>query len=173
MRPLPLILLLASCAALHAQDQERKLVDRILQPDMSLGNPMQNKAFSGGGGTGGMDTSRNAYVKDFDFVQKFSPKAYDARQYEAKNYWQGDFQFATKTAAVKADPATGKSYDTKTLPVKDAREAGKAYETATRAYATREAQERGKSQNRLDEQYKDKPQLNIDQVRDLLNKPKL
>ena len=174
MRPLPFILLLASCAVLHAQDQERKLVDRILQPDMTLGNPMQNKAFSGGGGTGGVDASKNAYVKDFNFVQKFSPKAYDAKQYDAKNYWQGDFQFTTKPASVKADSANEKSYETKTLPVKDAREAGKGYETATRTYATREAQERGKSQNHLDEQYKaGKSQLNIDQVRDLLNKPKL
>jgi len=174
MRPLALILLLASCGVLHAQQQERKLVDRILQPDMTLGNPMQNKAFSGGGGTGGVDTSKNASVKDFYFVQKFSLKAFDTKQYEAKNYWQGDFQFTTKPAAVKADSAAEKSYETKALPVKDAPEAGKGYQDATRGYATREAPERGKtSQSHLDEKFKGGPQLNIDEVRDLLNKPKL
>jgi len=149
-------------------------VDRILEPDMTLGNSMQNKAFSGGGGTGGVDTSKNANVKDFYFVQKFSLKAFDTKQYEARNYWQGDFQFSTKPAAVKADSAAEKTFDTKALPVKEAREAGKGYQDATQGYGTRDAPERGKtSQNYLDEKYKGGTQLNIDDVRDLLNKPKL
>lgn len=33
-----------------AQDQERKLIDRLLRPDMTLINPAQGKHFSGGGG---------------------------------------------------------------------------------------------------------------------------
>ena len=149
------------------------MLDRILQPDMTLGNPMQDKAYYGGSGSG-VDLSKEANVKDFYFVQKFSSKSFDTRQYEAKNFWQGDFQFATKSANVKADSAAEKVYATKALPVKDAREAGKSYVTDKSAYATRESPERGKtSQNHLDEIYRGKSQMNIDQVRDLLNKPKL
>jgi hypothetical protein len=173
MRPLALILLLASCSVLHAQVQERKLIDRILQPDRTLGNPMQNVAFNGGG-AGASEFSRQANVKDFYFTQIFSPKSFDTKQYEAKDFWQGDLQFTTKAADVKADAAAEKSFATKALPVKDAREAGKSYDTAKRGFATRNAPAVGKtSQNHLDEMYKGKEQMNIDQVRDLLNKPKL
>ena len=173
MRSPVLILLLASCAALHAQVQERKLEERLLQPNRTLGSPMQNKAFNNGGGVGGVDTSKNANVKEFNLFQKFSPKAFDTRQFDAKNFWNGDFQFATAPAAVKAGPAAQKTFDTKSAPVKDAREAGKGYDS--HAYATREAPEKGKtSQTHLDDVYKgNKAQMNIDQVRDLLNKPKL
>jgi hypothetical protein len=173
MRPLVLILLLASCAASRAQDQERKMLDRILRPDMALGNSMQSKAYYGGSGGGGVDL-KDANVKDFYFVQKFSSKEFDVRQYSAKSFWSGDFQFSTKAANVKADAAGDKVFASKALPVKDAHEAGKGYAADSRTYATRESPERGKtSQNHLEEMYKGKEQMNIDQVRDLLNKPKL
>jgi len=173
MRRLLLILLLASCTLARAQVQERKMLDRILQPDMTLGNPMQNMAFYGGG-NGSFDLSKQANVKDFYFTQKFSSKAFDTRQYEAKDFWQGEFQFATKAASVKGNFAAGKTYETKGLPVKDASEAGKSYAGGKSGFATRESPERGKtSQNHLDEIYKGKEEMNIDQVRDLLNKPKL
>ena len=174
MRSLALILLLATCGVLHAQVQERKLVDRLLKPDMTLGNPMQNKAFNGASG-GGLDVSKDANVKEFYFIQKFTPKTFDTKQFEVKNYWQGDFQFATKSATVKTDFTADKTFETKGAPVKEAREAGKSYQTATtRAYATRVAPELAKtSQNHLDEVYKGKTEMNIDEVRDLLNKPKL
>jgi len=173
MRSPVLILLLASCAFLHAQDQERKLTERLLQPNRTLGSPLQNKAFSNGGGVGGVDTSKGANVKDFPLFKKFSSKAFDTRQFDAKNFWKGDFQFATTPAKVKVRPASQKTFDTKAVPVKDAREAGKGYDS--HAYATREMPEKGKtSQTHLDDVYKGShSQMNIDQVRDLLNKPRL
>jgi hypothetical protein len=171
--PLILIFLLCSGSLLHAQKQERKLVDRILKPDMTLGYSMQNLAYNGAG-SGGLELKKDASVKDFYFVQKFTAKGFETKDYEAKSFWQGDFQFTTKAADVKTDSAAQKIYATKALPVKEAREAGKLYQDGGRAYATREAPERGKtSQNHLDEIYKGKEQMNIDQVRDLLNKPKL
>jgi hypothetical protein len=172
MRPLALILLLASCAALHAQEQERKMLDRILKPDMSLGNPMQSVAYYGG--SGGVTLTKDANVKDFYFIQKFSSRDFDTKQFDAKNFWNGAFQFTTKAANIKDDAPAQKDFATKALPVKDARESAKAYAADSRAYATRESPERGKtSQNHLEETYKGKEQMNIDQVRDLLNKPKL
>ncbi|PYL50891.1 MAG: hypothetical protein DMF32_02865 [Verrucomicrobia bacterium] len=39
----------ALCCVLRAQDQEKKLLDRLLKPDMTLQNDAQNKKFSGDG----------------------------------------------------------------------------------------------------------------------------
>jgi hypothetical protein len=70
---------------------------------------------------------------------------------------------------VKTDSLADKIFDTKAAPVKEAHESGKDY--GTKGYATREADEKGKtSQSHLDEMYKGKSEMNMDQVRDLLNK---
>jgi hypothetical protein len=169
MRPLAfLLLLLASSGAVRAQDQERKLMDTILPPDMSLVSSMQGKTFYSGG-AGGVDSTKSANVKDFYFTQKFFAKTFETKDFAAKNFWQGDFHFSTKAANVKADSAADKVFDTKAFAVKDANESGKTY--ATRGYATREAIEKGKaSQAHLDETYLGKSQMNMDEVRDLLNK---
>jgi hypothetical protein len=169
MRPLAfIVLLLATSGVLRAQEQERKLMDRILQPDMSLGNPMQGKTYYSGNASG-LDTTRTADVKDFYFSQKFSAKAFETKDFAAKDFWQGDFQFSTKSANVKSASEGDKIYETKSATVKDARENAKTYDT--HGYATREAVEKGKtSQAHLNEKYLGKPEMNMDQVRDLLNK---
>ncbi len=162
------LLLLASCGLLHGQEQERHLLDRILKPNMALGYSMQGKSYNSGGAAG-LDTARSANVKDFQFTQKFSPKTFETKQYSARDFWQGDFHFTTKAANVKADSAADKIYETKSANVKEAHESGKNYDT--RGYATREAIEKGKtSQAHLDETYLGKDRMNMDQVRDLLNK---
>lgn len=64
----------------------------------------------------------------FYFQQKYQPKKYDAKSFETKGWWAGDFKFSTKSAAAKGKyeiPNATKSPDTKSAPVKDAREAGK------------------------------------------------
>ena len=171
MRPLVLLLLLlGSCEALHAQQQERKLIDRVLQPDMTLANPMQNMAYNSGGANG-LDTTKSASVKDYYFTQTFSPKTFETKDFESKSYWQGDFQFATKPAEVKTSSFAHKLFETKSAEVKDAREAGKSYSENSRQYETREAVERGKtSQAHLNATVLGAPGMNMDQVRALLNK---
>jgi hypothetical protein len=169
MRPLAitLFLLLACRTCALAQVQERGLMDRIMQPDMSMSNGMQDVAYNPGGIN--LDTSQNSTIKSFDFVQKFFPKAYDTKAFDAKDYWQGEFAFTTKAATVKTDSDVGKIYATKAAQVKDATESGKEY--GTKEYATREAIEIGKvSQSHLDEIYKGKAQPSMDDIRDLLNK---
>jgi len=169
MRPLAVtLILLAFCAgALHAQEQESKLTEKLLNPDMSLGSWMQNMSYTASGG--GVDVTKSASVKQFDFIEKFSAGTFETKSFSAKDYWVGNFKFSTKAANVKAYVDTDKGYATKAANVKDATESKKNYET--KDYATREAVERGKtSQNHLDETYLGKPQMNIDEVRDLLNK---
>jgi hypothetical protein len=166
--PALLILLLLRGGALHAQVQERKLMDTILPPDMSLAYSAQGKTFYSGGAAG-MDSAKSANVKEFYISQKFFAKSFETRDYAARGYWQGDFQFSTKAANVKAANEAGKVYETKAAAVKTANESGKEY--ATRGYATREAMEKGKtSQAHLDEEALGASQMNMDQVRDLLNK---
>jgi len=169
MRPLALILLLLClCAgAVHAQEQESKLTERLLNPNMSMNSWMQNMSYTTAGG--GMDLTKTASVKQFDYIQSFSPKTFETKSFAAKDYWTGNFKFATKSADVKAYSDNGKTYGTKSATVKDATEAAKNYET--KDYSTREAVEKGKtSQNHLDETYLGKPRMNMDEVRDLLNK---
>ena len=172
MRSLAAIILLASCGVLHAQVQESGLLQRIMQPDMSLGNPMQGKTYYGN--TGGFDVSKSAAIKEFDFIQKFSPKAFDTKDYDTSDFWMGDFQFTTKAATVKTDSAADKLFATKAMAVKEAEEANKDFISGKSAYPTRESGLKGKtSQNHLDEVNKGKEEMNIDQVRALLNKPRL
>jgi hypothetical protein len=170
MRPLAfaILLLLGLGGVLRAQDDPK--MDAILNPDYSAASQFQGKTFYSGG-TNSSDSTKSANVKSFYFVQKFSAKSFDTRAFDTRDFWQGEFQFTTKAAAVKTDSAVGKVYETKAAPVKDATESGKGY--GVKGYATREADEKGKtSQAHLDEMYKGKTELNINQVRDLLNKNK-
>jgi hypothetical protein len=168
MRPLALTLLLLTAIAGIVRAQDDPKMQQILNPDLNSASYLQNKTFYSGG-TGGVDTTKNANVKEFYFVQKFTSKSFETKEYTSKDFWGGDFQFATKAATVKTDSLADKIFDTKAAPVKEAHESGKDY--GTKGYATREADEKGKtSQSHLDEMYKGKSEMNMDQVRDLLNK---
>src|SRR5262245_23401004 len=56
-------LLTAAVCCVHAQDQEKKLVDRLLKPDMTLQNDAQNKKFVGDG-----SASINKRANDGSFI---------------------------------------------------------------------------------------------------------
>lgn len=170
MRPLAfaVFVLLGLGGVLRAQDDPK--MDAILNPDLNAASQYQAKTFYSGGGNS-EDSTKSANVKSFYFVQKFSAKSFDTKAFDTRDYWGGEFQYPTKAALVKTDSAVGKVYDTKAAPVKEAHESGKEY--GVKGYATREAVERGKtSQAHLDEEYKGKSEMNIDQVRDLLNRNK-
>jgi hypothetical protein len=165
-------ILILLCAAAEAQEQERKLIDRVLKPNMALGNAAQNKTF---GGAKSFSTGTNAYVKDFYFTEKFSAKSHATSPFrDSRNFWQGDFTFATSDANTKGRfeiPNASKAVDTKTMEVKDARESSKNY--ATRTYAdTGDFRVRGKAQGALDAENAAKPPMTVEQVRELLNKNK-
>src|SRR5919197_3889719 len=61
------VLLLIALSRLRAQDQERKLVDRLLRPDMTLQNSEQKKKFI----ADGTSVNKKANVDTF-YVQKKS-----------------------------------------------------------------------------------------------------
>jgi len=173
-----LLLVLLTPCLLHAQEQESKLASRLLQPDRTLGFSAQTKTYYGSGG-GSVDFSKSANVKEYNYDQKFSSASYEAKAFDVKNFWKGSFLFSTKAADVKTDSALGKTFKTKDAYFKETDEANKSYVTDKGSYTTAahdyDAAGRGKtSQDHLDALYKGTGKnMTIDEVRDLLNKPRL
>ena len=108
MRPSLLVLaFLALATASFAQEQERKLVDRLLSPDTKLANPDQNKKF-----TGGLEApTRSAATKSFYVSEKKLSKTFVADRsapttsFRTRNY-------STHAATVPTLPPT-QTYQTK------------------------------------------------------------
>jgi len=165
--PMRLSLLTLAFVALatvsYAQEQERKLVDRLLSPNTKLANPDQNKKFV----DGVESPTRSAATKSFYVSEKNLSKTFVADRsapttsFRTRNY-------STQAAVMPTLPPV-RSYQTKKT-----REASpSAY--STKKYAThdfagnRPFLGQGKSQKALHAQ--DRP-LTIDEVRELLNKNK-
>jgi hypothetical protein len=162
-RSLLVLVFLALATAGYAQEQERKLVDRLLSPNTKLANSDQNKKFKGGSEA----PTRSAATKSFYVSEKHLSKTFVADRtapttsFRTRNY-------STQAATVPTLSPT-RSYQPK-----QARDISpSAY--STKKYATRDfAGNRpflgqGKSQKALHAQ--DRP-LTIDEVRELLNKNK-
>ncbi|MGI9113459.1 MAG: hypothetical protein DLM52_11010 [Chthoniobacterales bacterium] len=147
----------------RAQEQERKLVDRLLEPNTTLENPAQHKQFNGAGAVTAKSASTRAfYVSNHDLAKTFA----GTREFSTRSY--SSRPFATKGATLPAAPRTKTFATQDARGVSSARDAGKSYDT--RKYAgTRPFAGRGKSQEALHQQ--DRP-LSIDDVRELLNKNK-
>ena len=185
---LPIVLLICGVAAGRAQQQERKLLDRIMQPDTTLefdlrkSSAIGSRAYAAG----------SARVKEFHYTQKAEPKTFRTREFHGtKTAWMGDFKFSTKEANSRGKyeiPNAGKSAETKSMRVKQASESDKTM--ATRALPDGNREYRGslirpRSQDRLTQQGPGaqadrtigwqggnlKP-MTIDDVRELLNKNK-
>ena len=161
------------------QEQERRIEERLLKPNLNLRFDLrQNSTF----GRQSFETS-NARVKDFYFTQRFAPKQYETTAWRGgKKPWYGDFKFSTGEAATKGKyeiPNAAKQADTKTLPVKDAKESDK--EMPTGKYAKHDRSYLGKEAERMNrklpagtptESTSELRPLTIDEVRELLNKSK-
>jgi hypothetical protein len=166
---LTLCVFLSICSLAGAQEQERKLVDRLLRPDASLQNNAQNKKWSGGK----VAVDKKARVSTFYFGQKPRTKKYErvrgvsARQFDAaQTYGTNEAPgVSSKPSPANAD----RSYSTnKTVGARPARDAKKG--TDTREFSGNQPfLARGKSQKSLNQQ--NEP-LTIEQVRELLNKNK-
>lgn len=161
--------LLASISATFAQEQEGKLVDRILKPNMSLVNSAQNKQFR----TAGASIAQRAPSKSFDTANKSLAKpfagerAFSAQQFAARPFQAGDAaaNVSTKSALTKTEMVyvASSADSTRVAP-----ENGKSL-AATPFAGNRPFLGRGKSQKALSA--RDTP-LTIEQVRELLNKSK-
>jgi hypothetical protein len=163
------MLLLIGLSTLCAQDQERKLMDRLLKPDMTLQNNAQNKKFVDGSSSMSKSaTVRTFYVqqkprsKNFSGTQSFCTAQFNSRSYHGRRslYELSSQQTMTNSRSAYANQSA--------RGVRDAPQSGKR--VASRAYAgNRPFLDEGKSQKSLNKQ---NAPMTIDQVRELLNKNK-
>jgi hypothetical protein len=165
---LALCLLLTSIASLRAQEQEGKLVDRLLRPNMALQSSEQNKKFS----ADRVGATKHANVKTLYLQKKDNSKTFtNTRDFSAQPYnsWAFNASGNHTNKISQERKASVKTYATTMArtPVK-LRDADKTEES--RDYpGNRPYLEQGKSQKSLD---RHNDPMTIEQVRELLNKNK-
>ena len=164
------MMLIAALCCVHAQDQEKKLVDRLLKPDMTLQNDAQNKTFVG---EGSASINKRASVGTFYVHQKPRSKDFSGtRNFSTTQFYSQTYRGGRAAYEVSSQKALANSrstYASQTArDVRDAPQSGKKVPSG--AYAgTRPFLDGGKSQKSLNRQ--NEP-LTIEQVRELLNKNK-
>jgi len=163
------VLFLAALLCARAQDQERKLVDRLLRPDMSLQNSEQKKKFIADrtsvnrkAAVGTFYVEKKSNSKTFSGTRKFSVREFNSRSFHGS---RSAFQHSSQQVNGNSE----RVYPTQTARgPRAAPQSGK--KVASRAYAeNRPFLEEGKSQKSLNRQ---NAPLTIEQVRELLNKNK-
>ncbi|MFZ3376446.1 MAG: hypothetical protein WA183_12910 [Chthoniobacterales bacterium] len=169
-RVLAVCVLLAAFSCARAQEQGRTLVDRLLRPDMSLQNPVQNKKFIAANGA---SINKHATASTFYVQKKSSSKSYSgtrnfsAWQFNARSFHAGDN--AANFSARNQITNSNRSFSTQTARnLRHAQEAGRTVD-ALIFTGNRPFLDKGKSQKAISRQ---NPPLTIEQVRELLNKNK-
>lgn len=163
------LLVLIALSCVHAQDQESKLVDRLLRPDMTLRNTAQNKGFIADGAS----INKKASVGTFYVRKKSNSKSFaGTRDFSTRQFNSQSFQGTRNAPGISSREAIGNShpvYATRTARgPRDAPQSDKRI--ASRSYAeNRPFLDQGKSQKSLNRQ---NAPLTIEQVRELLNKNK-
>lgn len=164
------------CGALNAQVQERKLIDRIQNPDRTMASPMQGKSF---GGTGAATSGAfHGAVRSFGGADKAAVKPFAVTRsfLGIKNPWIG----AKVYPAVDAPLGKGgaKALVDRVFPAGEAsvRAAPLGSQTTVstdKSVPTVEFSGKGGAQGALD-QITDRihREMTIDDVRELLNNPR-
>ena len=153
-----------------AQQQERKFIDRIMHPDMTLHAEGFEKSFE----TRASASDRPAAVRSFAFGGRTaSTGGFNARAFDdGRGTFRTD-NFAVKRAALADQhaPLADRGFATNAVPVREDRLANKNF--GDRAYVSAEKPflVPGKRQDMMDDLRKQK-NLSIDQIRDILNKNK-
>jgi hypothetical protein len=163
------LLLTAALCCVRAQDQEKKLVDRLLKPDMALQNDAQNKRFLG---EGSASMNKRANVGTFFVHQKQHSKSFGTRDFSTTQFYSQTYhskRSAYEVSSQKALTNSRAAYANQTAKgVGNAPQSAK--KVSSRAYAgNRPFLDQGTNQKSLNR--KTEP-LTIEQVRELLNKNK-
>ena len=163
-----LVLSLLILPRMNAQEQENKLVDRLLRLDMTLQNNAQKKKFM----AAGAPLDRHATVREFNWQEKTNTKRFlNTREFSSQQFQSQSFHGDKDSANLntKTIHKSDLAYGTQTATgVRAAVNADK--KVSGREYAeNRPFLDRGKSQKAFSQQ--NRP-LTIDEVRELLNKNK-
>jgi hypothetical protein len=163
------VLAVLICCA-RGQEQERKLVDRLLKPDMALQNDAQNRKFTADGSasinrrasTGSFYVQRETRSKNFSGTRDFATSRFYSQFYHGR-------RSAYEVSSRQTMSNSQFSHANQTVSgLRNAPQSGK--KVASRAYpGSRQFLDEGKSQKSLNQQ---NAPLTIDQVRELLNKNK-
>ena len=152
----------------RAQDQESKLVDRLLKPDMTLQNTAQKKKFV----ADRVSIDRRATIGTFYVQKKSNSKDFSGtRDFSAWQFNSQSFRGANGAANISSQRRVTNS--NRSVPASTSRGVRGAYEEGRKSNGPRTFSgerpflDRGKSQKSLDRQ---NPPMTIEQVRELLNK---
>ncbi len=153
---------------MNAQEQENKLIDRLLRPDMRLQNSAQKKKFV----ATSVPLDRHATAREFYWQEKTNTKKFpDTRKFSSQQFQSKSFHGNKDSANLntKTIHKSDLTFGTQTATgVRAAVNADK--KVSGREYAeNRPFLDRGKSQRAFSQQ--NRP-LTIDEVRELLNKNK-
>ncbi|MEO5753838.1 MAG: hypothetical protein ABIR38_03945 [Chthoniobacterales bacterium] len=166
-----LVSLTICSSAAWAQEQENKLMNRLLRPDMSLANSAQDKKFTG---TGATSVEKKFVAREFYSGHEPTTKSFpDTRDFAARNFKAKKYTRAEKAANTKTntEPAYAKTefrtQESSLLRTSSAE--GKVAKTREYAESSRPFLGQGTRQKILSQQ--DQP-LTIEEVRELLNKGK-
>jgi hypothetical protein len=163
------LLLIVGLRCVNAQDQEKKMVDRLLKPDMTLQNDAQNKKFVGDGSA---SINKRANVGTFFIHQKPNSKSFATRDFSTSQFYSQTYHSKRSAYEVSSQKTLANSKaayaNQAARGVHDASQSGK--KVASRAYGgNRPFLDQGTNQKSLNK--KSEP-LTIEQVRELLNKNK-
>jgi hypothetical protein len=168
-------ILLLVPASLSAQQQEKKLLERINRPDMELGSPLQSKSYQGAAGlkiqgspvsdkTYGTPQSRN--LKEFQGSRSFLG---------IKNPWFGQLTYDAKSASLspRGGGELSKSYSVKPAAVTFYAASSRSANSSKPQVPLQPFLVPGEAQGAM-QQISDrvKKEMTIDDVRELLNKPR-
>lgn len=158
-------------ASVQAQEQDQRMMDRILNPNREKANDMSGKVFEGRDFSGKTFSTGDGYTG----VRSAHPKEFHTREFLGiKNPWFGKKVHETGVASqgMHRYLLGDRSYATRDVPVKGA--AGMDREAAlndrTSIATSRTYLARGKAQGSIDQQYPSTGPLSIDEVRELLNR---
>jgi hypothetical protein len=161
--------LLLIAATGFAQDQERKLIDRLLRPDMELKNDAQNKKFV----ADRTSINKQANVGTYYLQQKCKPKRFTGiKQLSAPECGTADFAGGKRQATATSPNQTRNAQ--RQIPARSTTDVHTVHDSNRIAQSgsfagKRPFLDKGKSQKSLNQ--KNEP-LTIDEIRELLNKNK-
>jgi len=167
VKSLAIALLLCSACGLSAQEQEGKLMDRLLRPNTTLGNDSQNKTFT----PGKASIDQHARVSTFYLQKEHEARTYsNTREFNTRHF-SGRSYDATTTNSLLAARSTSpvRSYDTPSARASVELRDGHRTASSENFAGSRTFLDEGKSQKSLTR--KNKP-MTIDDIRELLNKSK-
>jgi hypothetical protein len=168
------MLWILATVSLMAQQQERKLLERIQRPDMQLESQFQSKSYSGSSGPNFKSSplSKKSYgANESPLIKEFS----GSRSFLGiKNPWFGQRVFAAKSASLISrtgfDPS--KSYDDKQASTATYVAASKKANSSKTEVPQKPFLVQGGAQGAMQQiSDKVKKEMTIDDVRELLNKP--